>query len=259
VSPSVQGPALASVPVSEGSRFLLLQARPERDAREREAVSMAAATGLGDRLDVLSVDVDPLPADLFDRYAGVITGGSPYSVSDAGEHKSPGQRLAEAQLTRVAEQALERDAPAFFTCFGIGLVTLALGGAVDRTHPEPVSAAAERLTEAGRADPIAGALPDRFFALTGHKESAPEVPPGATLLATNDVSPVQLYRVGNVLASQFHPEPTTQDFVDRATTYSRYGYFDERELPTLAEAILRAEITEPRKLLQGFVALASAV
>jgi GMP synthase (glutamine-hydrolysing) len=242
------------VPVSEGSRFLLLQARPEQDAREREAASMVAATGLGDRLDVLSVDVDAVPADVFDRYAGVITGGSPYSVSDPEAGKSPGQRLAEAQLTRLAQEALDRDAPAFFTCFGIGLLTLALGGSVDRTHPEPVYAAENRLTEAGRTDPIAGALPDRFFALTGHKESAPTVPPGATLLATNDVSPVQLYRVGNVVASQFHPEPTTQDFVDRATTYSGYGYFAEGELAAIAEAILRAEVTEPRKLLQGFVA-----
>jgi GMP synthase (glutamine-hydrolysing) len=239
--------------VSEGSRFLLLQARPEQGARERERASMAAATGLGDRLDVLSVDVEPLPDDLFDRYAGVITGGSPYSVTDPEEGKSPGQRLAEAQLTRLAEEALDRDKPVFFTCFGIGLLTLALGGTVDRTHPETVSAAADVLTEAGRADPIAGVLPDRFFALTGHKESAPVVPPGATLLATNDVSPVQLYRVGNVLASQFHPEPTTQEFVERATRYSRHGYFAEHELTAIAEALLKAEVTEPRKLLQGFV------
>jgi GMP synthase (glutamine-hydrolysing) len=239
--------------VSEGSRFLLVQARPEQDARERETASMAAATGLGDRLDVLSVDVEPLPDDLFDRYAGVITGGSPYSVTDPEEGKSPGQRLAEAQLTRLAQEALDRDEPVFFTCFGIGLLTLALGGTVDRTHPEPVSATADVLTEAGRADPIAGVLPDRFFVLTGHKESAPTVPPGAVLLATNDVSPVQLYRVGNVVASQFHPEPTTQDFVDRATTYSRHGYFAEHELTTIAEALLKAEVTEPRKLLQRFV------
>ena len=214
---------------------------------------MVAATGLGDRLEVLSADVDRLPDDLFDRYAGVITGGSPYNVSDPPEHKSPAQRLAEAQLTRLAEGALERDHPVFFTCFGIGLLTVALGGTVDRTHPEPVSAAENRLTEAGRSDPIAGVLSPRFFALTGHKESAPVPPPGATLLATNPVSPVQLYRVGNVLASQFHPEPTTQDFVDRATTYSRHGYFAEDELATISAALLRAEVTEPRLLLQTFV------
>lgn len=214
---------------------------------------MVAASGLGERLDVLSADADRLPENIFDRYAGVITGGSPYSVTDPEERKSPGQRLAEAQLTRLAEGALERDHPVFFTCFGIGLLTLALGGTVDRTHPEPVSAARSRLTEAGRADAIAGLLPERFFALTGHKESAPEPPPGAVLLATNDVSPVQLYRVGNVLASQFHPEPTTQDFVDRAVTYSRHGYFPEDELSTIAEALLRAEVTEPRRLLQAFV------
>ncbi len=239
--------------MSEGSRFLLVQARPERDAREREHAAMARETGLGDRLDVLSVDTEPLPADLFDRYAGVVTGGSPYSVTDPEDGKSPGHRHAEAQLTRLAHEALDRDAPVFFTCFGIGLLTLALGGEVDRTHPEEVSAAEERLTDAGRDDALTGVLPDRFFALTGHKESAPQVPPGATLLATNDVSPVQLYRVGNVLASQFHPEPTTQEFVDRATTYARHGYFEEEELTTIAAALLRAEVTEPRRLLQGFV------
>lgn len=239
--------------MSSGPRFLLVQARPEPDARDRELAAMARESGLGDRLDALSADADRLPADLFERYAGVITGGSPYSVTDPADRKSPGQRLAEAQLSRLANEALDRDAPVFFTCFGIGLLTLALGGTVDRTHPEDVSATEERLTEAGRADPVAGALPDRFFALTGHKESAPEVPPGATLLATNAASPVQLYRVGNLLASQFHPEPTTQEFVERATTYSRHGYFAESELTAIADALLRAEVTEPRKLLQGFV------
>ncbi|MDH2444586.1 GMP synthase [Amnibacterium sp. CER49] len=235
------------------ARFLLLQARPEDDARTREAASMRAATRLGDRLDVLRIDIDPLPGDALDRWAGVITGGSPYNVTDPEPGKGSDQRLAERQLRRLAADALARDRPVFFTCYGIGLLTLELGGTVDRSHPEIASAAEERLTDAGAVDPVAGELPPVFQALTGHKESAPETPPGATLLVTNDVSPVQLYRAGSVLASQFHPEPTPQDFVERAAVYAGHGYFPSGELQSVAAAMLRAEVTAPRRLLSRFV------
>jgi GMP synthase (glutamine-hydrolysing) len=239
--------------VSDPRPFLLLQVRPEEAARDRELDSMRSASGLGHRLERLRVDTEPLPDDVFERYAGFLVGGSPFNVTDPEEGKGPGQRRAEQQLTRLAEQALERDHPAFFTCYGIGVLTRALGGVVDRSRPERVSAALNRLTDAGAADPIAGALSRTFFALTGHKEAAPEPPPDAVLLATNDVSPVQLYRVGNVYASQFHPEPTTQEFVERATAYSGYGYFREQELAAIAAQVLATEITEPRRLLTGFV------
>ena len=231
---------------------MLLQARPEADARAAELAAMRRASGLGERLVPLRVDAEPVPADLLDRVAGVLAGGSPYSLSDPDEVKGEGQRLAEAQLTAVAERALEIGAPAFFTCFGIGVVTRVLGGAVDRTHPEPVSAAESRLTDAGREDEVAGVLPPVFRALTGHKESAPAVPPGAVLLATNDTSPVQLYRAGSVLASQFHPEPTTADFIERATVYARHGYFAEAELPSIAAALRGAEVAAPAALLRRF-------
>ena len=238
--------------------FLLLQVRPEADARAGELASMRRASGLGDRLLARSADLEQLPADLADGAAGVVVGGSPYSVSDPEASKPAGQRLAEQQLAVLAERALERDLPVFFTCFGIGVVTLVLGGTVDRTHPEPVSAIESRLTAAGRADPVAGVLPDRFTALTGHKESAPAVPPGATLLATNDVSPVQLYRAGSVLASQFHPEPTTADFAERATIYQRHGYFPVAELAVVTGGLATAVVTEPRRLLRRFVEVADS-
>ncbi|MGN6444119.1 glutamine amidotransferase-related protein [Amnibacterium sp.] len=238
--------------------FVLLQVRPEADARRDELASVRAASGLGDRLVAISADREVLPEDLADRSAGVIVGGSPYSVSDPEASKSAGQRLAERQLAALAERALERRLPVFFTCYGIGVLTRVLGGVVDRTHPEPVSAAESRLTAAGRDDQVAGVLPDRFTALTGHKESAPAPPPGAVLLATNEVSPVQLYRVGSVLASQFHPEPTTDDFIRRAAVYQRHGYFPEAEYEAVAARLRSATVTEPALLLRRFVTLAAA-
>jgi GMP synthase (glutamine-hydrolysing) len=236
--------------------FLLLQVRPEADARAGELASMRRASGLGDALTALRADHDELPADLADRAAAVVIGGSPYSVSDPEATKTAPQRLAERQLAALAERALEHDRPVFFTCYGIGVLTRVLGGTVDRTHPEPVAATESRLTPEGLADPVAGVLPERFLALTGHKEAAPVPPPGATLLATNDASPVQLYRVGRVLASQFHPEPTTAEFVERATIYQRHGYFPVEELDLVAARVAAASVTEPQRLLRRFLELA---
>ncbi len=238
--------------------FLLLQVRPEADARAGELVSMRRATGLGDRLVARSADLEVLPPDLADRSAGVVVGGSPYSVSDDESAKGDAQRLAERQLAALAERALERELPVFFTCYGIGVLTRVLRGVVDRSHPEEASAAENRLTDAGRADPLASVLSDRFTALTGHKESAPVPPPGAVLLATNDASPVQLYRVGSVVASQFHPGPTTEDFGQRAVIYQRHGYFPEGGLETVLTMLARATVTEPQRLLRRFVELADA-
>lgn len=238
--------------------FVLLQMRPEEDARADEAAAVRRASGLGDRLLTRNADLDELPVDLADRHAGVIVGGSPYSVSDPAKAKSAPQRHAERQLAALAERALDRDLPVFFTCYGIGVLTQVLGGTVDRTHPEPVSAARSRLTDEGRTDPLTSGLPDAFCALTGHKESAPATPPGAVLLATNDASPVQLYRAGSVVASQFHPEPTTADFAQRAAVYQRHGYFPAGEYAAVAAALAAATVTEPQRLLRRFVELADA-
>ncbi|MDQ1513163.1 MAG: hypothetical protein QOC59_1005, partial [Microbacteriaceae bacterium] len=38
--------------------------------------------------------------------------------------------------------------------------------------------------------------------------------------------------------------------------YSSYGYFPEHELAAIAAEVLRARVTEPRRLLQRFVAAA---
>ena len=240
------------------ARFLLLQARPEAVPRTHEAASFRTATGLGARLDVLRVDVEPLPPDAFERWAGFLVGGSPFNVSDPESGKSEGQRMAEASLTRLAADALDAGKPAFFTCYGIGLVTRLLGGTIDRTHPERPMAQVTRSTAAAGLDPVAQVLPAAFLALTGHKESAPEPPPGVELLATNAASPVQLYRVGEVLASQFHPEPTTEEFIARATAYQTYGYFPPDELEAIATAVRGAAVTAPRLLLPRFVAHAEA-
>lgn len=238
------------------ARLLYLSVRPELDAATAERASFRAGLGVASEdLDRVDLVTDPLPADAFDRYAGFVVGGSPFNVTEAS--KSDAQLRVEAALETIAARALAGETAAFFTCFGIGVVTRLLGGEVVLDHPEEATATWIRTTDAGRTDPLFGPTGGSFTAFTAHKEGSAEVPPGATLLASNDACPVQAYRAGERLyATQFHPEPTPQDFADRMTFYRTTGYFDAEAFDAVQQAVLGSSVTEPPLILGRFAALA---
>ncbi|WP_394553033.1 glutamine amidotransferase [Agromyces sp. MMS24-JH15] len=237
---------------------LLLSVRPERTAADAEAESFRRAAGV-DAADFahLRLDLDPLSSVDLGGVAAVLIGGSPFNVSTPESEKPPVQRRIESDLVRLAEYALDRDLPVLFTCYGIGVLTRVLGGTVDRTYGEAVGPTPISLTDAGRADPLTGALDAPFTALVGHKEAAATLPAEATLLAGSEGCPVQVYRAGrSVYATQFHPEVSADDFIARATLYRDYGYFPSEELDHIAEVVRGASVTEPQRLLHRFVARA---
>lgn len=234
--------------------LLYVGARPELDAATAERASFRVGLGVGSaQLDRIDLVAEPLPDDVFDRYDGFVIGGSPFNVTDV--RKSETQRRLEADLERIAARAAEGATAAFFTCFGIGVVTRLLGGIVTTDHPEEASAAEVHTT--GGADPLFGPSGPKFSAFTAHKEGSTEVPPGAVLLATNDACPVQAYRVGDRLyATQFHPEPSPRDFADRMVFYRTTGYFDPDAFDDVQDAVLAAAVTEPARILGRFADLA---
>ncbi|MEI5583907.1 MULTISPECIES: glutamine amidotransferase [unclassified Agromyces] len=238
--------------------FLFISARPEVEAVGPEYESVRRATGLdAGRLEHLRIDVEPLRDVVPQRFAGVVVGGSPYNVTTPHEHKHAVQRRVEADLARLAEHALERDHPVLFTCYGIGVLTLVLGGEVGTRYGEEAAAVEITLTDEGRADPLVGVLPDRFDALVGHKEATERLPSDAVHLAGSAACPVQVYRVGrSVYATQFHPEVSTADFIARAEVYRHHGYFPARELHAVAARLAAASVTEPQRMLRRFVELA---
>ena len=240
--------------------FLFLSARPEVEAVGPEYESVRRAMGLdAGRLEHLRLDVDPLGDLRLDDVAGVVVGGSPYNVTTAETSKHPVQRRVEADLARLAEDAVARDHPLLFTCYGIGVLTRVLGGVVGTEHGEEAAAVEIRLTPDGVADPLVGALPSRFDALVGHKEATERLPADAVLLASSAACPVQVYRVGRrVYATQFHPEVSTHDFVARAQVYRHHGYFPASELRAVSERLAAASVTEPQRMLRRFVELADA-
>lgn len=230
--------------------LLYVCVRPEIGAADAEHASFRRALGV-DVVDRLNLLDEKLDLDRVARYRGVVVGGSPFNVSDAA--KTSAQLRVEAELERLAGLAIEGRIAAFFTCFSIGVVTRMLGGDVANGTPESASATVIETTEAGAADPVFGPSSPALTVFTAHKESAVAVPDGAVLLATNDVCPVQAYRVGTHLyAAQFHPEPTPRDFADRMTFYRTTGYFDPEEFDLVQGQVLAASVTEGAALLRRF-------
>ena len=221
--------------------ILYVCVRPEQGAADAEHQSFRRALGVPslDRWDLLET---PLDASVPEQYDGIVVGGSPFNV--VVEERGELQRRVEGDLERLARAALDGPLSAFFTCYGIGVVTRMLGGTVGSAVPESTRATQVRITSAAAEDPIFGPSAPAMSVLTAHKEGSIEPPPGAVLLATNDDCPVQAYRVGNRLyATQFHPEVTPQDFVDRMAYYRTTGYFDPREYDLTAERVLAASVT----------------
>ena len=234
--------------------LLYVCVRPQQGAAAAEYESFREAAHLdASRLAQHDLVREPLPDDVFKRYAGFLIGGSPFNVTDPESTKTVVQRRLERDLERIAERALARQTAALFTCYGIGVVTRFLGGQVSRAFPEDTGPAPVQLTPEGRADPLLGGLATRFTALTAHKEGSAVVPPDGVLLATNDGCPVQAYRVGDRLyATQFHPEPTTHAFTRRMAVYRDDGYFAASEYDLIAGHVLAASVTEPVRLLRAF-------
>ena len=148
--------------------------------------------------------------------------------------------------------------PMFASCFGYQSLVAALGGEViyDPQHTE-VGTYELTLTDAGRADPLFGSLPERFNAQMGRKDRATRHPGEWANLASSALCPLQGFRVPGapIWASQFHPE------LGRASNLARYEYYLPGYRAVMSEEEIQAtlerfqESPEASGLLRRFVEL----
>ena len=109
------------------------------------------------------------------------------------------------------------------------------------------------MTEAGREDPLTGALPPTFYAYTGHADAIGTIPAGAELLATGSRCHVQILRWGhNVYGTQFHPEITREGMHLRIDTYGD-TYYPAEEKPAVIARCDAADTQPAHDLLASFI------
>jgi GMP synthase (glutamine-hydrolysing) len=133
-----------------------------------------------------------------ERPQGIIVTGSPLSVTE----KAP-------WMLELGDALLRLEIPVLGVCFGHQLLARAAGGdVVLNPRGREIGTVSIKLTEAGRRDPLfAWASEDEIEVQATHLDAVDPLPPGATILASNENCAAQAYRLSETVAGvQFHPE-----------------------------------------------------
>lgn len=171
-----------------------------------------------DQIDVVDLLAGVPPKDVLDRADVVLLGGSgDYSVARGGA-------WLPAALDTMAE-LYDTSKPTFASCWGFQAMARALGGEVVTDHSRAeVGSVWLELTSEGRSDPVFGPLGERFQVLIGHEDIVTELPERATLLASSARVENEAFRFEGkpIYATQFHPELSRADIVQRIRAYPSY-------------------------------------
>ena len=236
--------------------FLILQLRPEDDTSDGEFEAILKYGELNEsNTHRLRIETTGIPEVALDDYTAIIVGGSPFDISTPQQEKSEIQVKIEGDFKRLLDDVVVNDFPFLGACSGCGLLGSYLQTPISTRFSEPVGCAVVGITDAGKEDTLLVEFPDQIDVLCGHKEACDTVPRGATLLATNEACPVQMFRVGeNVYATQFHPEGDGEGFTVRIHAYKYHGYFPPEEAEALIVEVNREDTPYAREILRRFVA-----
>jgi len=237
----------------ETPRFLLLQARDDDDDMALHEQRCFVETL---QVPAAAISVHNLlygaPPEAAWRGADALLVGGSGSYSFA----RPTEQL-HAFVSFLEQVVLRGLIPTFASCFGFQGIVIAGGGTVI-SDPEGVEVGTHdlTLTAEGRRDPLFGALPERFKAQLGHKDSAIRITSGMTCLACSERVRYEAVRVDGlpVVATQFHPELSRRTNTDRYLRYWEHAGGegqpeDDPVMQTMAEspeasALLRRWLTD---------------
>lgn len=234
--------------------ILLIQARDADDPmaeHELEAFSSRCELPV-DHFETFNVAVDPIEDfDLRGCDALMIGGSGAFSLVKGGFD----WHTAYLDLMR---SILRAGIPTFASCFGFQGIVQALGGRLERDDSLAQIGTYEiELTEHADGDPLFGDLPTRFDAQLGHNDSAVQLSDELIHLAQNDQCEFQAIRVRNkpIVATQFHPELTRKDNLDRFKNYLKNYKQPDQNLQEALEYAEKIHRPSPHScgLLHSFV------
>ncbi|WP_448060310.1 type 1 glutamine amidotransferase [Cellulomonas hominis] len=143
---------------------------------------------------VIGTPDPPLP-DVADLAGLVVMGGPQDADDDAG---NPGL----AAERRLLAAAVDAGVPVLGVCLGMQLLAMALGAPLHRRAGTEIGFGP---VDVVAPDPVLDPLGARPQVLHWHSDAV-DLPSGATLLASSEVTPVQAFRAGSALGLQFHVE-----------------------------------------------------
>lgn len=214
--------------------ILGIQFRRNHSSIEQEQRSLKreiSSTAETDFISALSDTVDwRKPATFMPAYDAVILGGSgdfdfDGSRADDDEAKLTSGRLLE-KLRPLLTYIFEHDVPTFGICYGHQMLGAFAGARVvcDATQKKTLSHQVKLLAVEESAAPVCTDLPNTFWAHYAHKDVLDRVPEGATLLMNGGTRcKVSALRYkNNIYSTQFHPELSYTDLVERMTSAPQY-------------------------------------
>ena len=142
--------------------------------------------------------------------------------------------------------------PVLGFCYGHQITAVTLGGKVG--HSEVGEYGRATITRTAGAK-LFNSTPMEQTVWMSHRDAVSEVPEGFTVTASTDTCPVAAMEDAsrNLYATQFHPELTTDDIVERVRAYRYEGYFAPHELEATEQTIRSAPpVTWPSRLLRAF-------
>jgi GMP synthase (glutamine-hydrolysing) len=239
--------------IRENLKILYIQIRDDDATKIEELNEFVRFSGLGEhQFTILNVfDTPNFGLDKVNGHDAVFIGGS----SDASVLKPEKYPFVE-NIFKLIRHCVSTNIPVLASCFGFQGAVIALGGKMIHDESNMEMGMYEiSLTQAGREDPLFKGLPEKFMAVSGHKERAIEIPNEAINLAVSKLCPFHALKLKGkpFYAFQFHPEVDKKDMVGRIVRYKDRYLDSDGQLEKIIENSVETPIAN--ELIRRFVDL----